>query len=241
MKSLQKILLGLLLAGIVSKACLIAFIAFSPRIISENNDVSAEELVNLTNEYRLNNGLEPLSVNARLTQAAVNKAKDMFEHDYFDHTSPDGKRFSQWIKELGYQYFYVGENLAIDFDTAGEIFSAWIESPAHRENILRAQFTDIGIAAMRGKYKNRLTLAVVQMFGTRIDNEDAETQPAAGPIANAAIRLTPIDKWLSIDLLSKITVMNYWLNYLIIAAAIFWLMSVLPAGKSSDNQPGNNQ
>ncbi len=128
----------------------------------------AEELINLTNQYRLNHGLNELIPNPRLTQAAINKAKDILEKNYFSHTSPDGRRFSYWIKESGYPYFYAGENLAIDFSNSQELFDAWIKSDKHRENIERREFQEIGIASLGGIFENRKTNIVVQLFGTRI-------------------------------------------------------------------------
>ena len=128
----------------------------------------AEEIISLTNQYRVNLGLSQLTANPRLTQAAVNKANDILAKQYFNHTSPDGKRFSQWIKDSGYSYFYVGENLAIDFNNSQDLFDAWIKSEGHRENIERPEFQEIGVASLHGKFKDRTTDVVVQLFGARV-------------------------------------------------------------------------
>ncbi len=231
-KLLSQISLSTLVIMIITKIFLVAAIYFSPWLIVPISDVSATELVKLTNDYRIKNDLPPLAVNARLVQAAVNKAKDMLSQGYFDHSSPQGKKFSQWIKEVGYQYFYVGENLAIDYDTAAEIFNAWINSPSHRENILRPQFQEIGIAALRGKFKNRPTLAVVQLFGTRINATETDIVGAILPAA--ATSNSPASAgWLTFNGLLLIESADYWLNYLLIISAILWLAAWIPARKQT--------
>lgn len=143
----------------------------------------AEEIINLTNQYRLDHGLSQLLPNPRLTQAAINKAKDILSKGYFNHTSPEGRRFSYWIKESGYPYFYAGENLAIDFSNSQELFDAWIKSDRHRENIERQGFQEIGVASLGGAFEDRKTSVVVQLFGTRIlgESEVADYKDAYRP------------------------------------------------------------
>jgi uncharacterized protein YkwD len=132
------------------------------------NSSGAEDVIRLTNTYRKSMGLSELTTNPRLTQAAINKAKDIIAKQYFSHTSPEGKKFSNWIKETGYNYFYVGENLAIDFGNPEEIFNAWIASPGHRANIERPEFQEIGVAYISGEYEGRQTIISVQEFGSRV-------------------------------------------------------------------------
>jgi len=129
---------------------------------------AANELIQLTNTYRRGLGLTELAINPRLTQAAVNKAKNLLAEQYFSHTSPAGKKFSDWVKEVNYAYFYVGENLAIDFDNPQEVFEAWLASPKHKENIERSEFQEIGVADLKGRFDGRETEIVVQLFGSRV-------------------------------------------------------------------------
>lgn len=141
-------------------------------ILSENKPITgsggAETIIELTNNYRKNLNLRELTANPRLTQAAINKARDIMAGQYFSHTSPDGKKFSAWIKEVGYDYFYIGENLAIDFNRPEEAFKAWVDSPGHRSNLERGEFQEIGVAYLSGKFQNRQTTIVVQLFGSRV-------------------------------------------------------------------------
>jgi hypothetical protein len=90
----------------------------------------------------------------------------MATQSYYAHVSPDGKTPLDWLKAAGYNYLNAGENLVIDRDTSKEAVTAWMNSPEHRENILRPQFTEIGVGVAKGKYDGLDTIFVVQEFGT---------------------------------------------------------------------------
>jgi len=124
------------------------------------------DLVILTNENRDDAGLETLTVNPLLQQAAQAKALDMAAKGYFSHTTPEGKRFTEWLSEAGYDYLYAGENLAVKFNQSKSVTDAWMRSPKHRANLLSPNFTEIGIGLAEGTYKGNKTTFVVQMFGS---------------------------------------------------------------------------
>lgn len=128
--------------------------------------IAAYDVASLTNEQRVQNGLAPLSVSPLLTQAAQDKAQDMAQNSYYAHVSPDGKTPLYWLDYVGYRYLNAGENLVIDRTTSEEAVDAWMRSPDHRENILRPQFTEIGIGVAKGEYEGISTIFVVQEFGT---------------------------------------------------------------------------
>jgi len=119
--------------------------------------ISEKDIFNRINTERIKNDIIPLTLNNKLTQAAINKAKDLVENNYFDHNSEDGKTFSSWIKKTGYKYSFIGENLAKDFSDSKLTIKAWLKSPGHKENILNENFTETGIAV----YNN----IIVQIFG----------------------------------------------------------------------------
>ncbi|MEK7165889.1 MAG: hypothetical protein AAB874_03745, partial [Patescibacteria group bacterium] len=45
---------------------------------------------------------------------------------------------------------------------------AWVNSPTHRENLLRGDYQDIGFAVVNGVLNGEETTLVVQMFGKRL-------------------------------------------------------------------------
>lgn len=123
-------------------------------------------LTSLTNEERAQNDASPLVENDLLDQAAEMKANDMATHGYFAHTSPDGKTPWYWFNQVGYNYMYAGENLAVNFFESEDVARAWMNSPTHRANIVKKDFTEMGIGVATGVYEGRSTVFVAQLFGT---------------------------------------------------------------------------
>lgn len=141
-------------------------------------------LVDLTNSDRQQNSVQPLKINSLLEQAALLKAQDMAQNGYFAHTSPSGITPWYWLQKVGYAYNGAGENLAVNFSDSADIENAWMNSPAHRENILDNRFSEIGIAAAKGLYNGREAIFVVQFFGrpeTQASALPAPKNPAAVP------------------------------------------------------------
>lgn len=129
---------------------------------------SAEQIINLTNQKRTQNGFGALVSNPILARAAGAKAQDMFANNYWAHNSPSGKTPWSFITAAGYRYVFAGENLARDFSDAGAVVDAWMASPSHRSNLLDKNFKEIGVAAANGRLGGREGTLVVQMFGTRV-------------------------------------------------------------------------
>ncbi len=130
-------------------------------------DISSQELLNFTNQKRAENGLESLSNNTQLADAASKKADDMFAKNYWAHNAPDGTTPWVFIKASGYNYVYAGENLARGFNSATDVVNAWMASPAHRSNILSSNFKDVGFAVKSGTLNGEQTFLVVQEFGSK--------------------------------------------------------------------------
>ena len=126
--------------------------------------ITPDKIIALTNDERAHASLNILTVNSQLTQAANAKAQAILSSQVFDHTI-NGRRFSSWIKDTGYQYTLVGENLAIDFITSEGLMRAWMASPEHRSNILEADYTQIGVGVAEGRFDGQNTIVVAQLFG----------------------------------------------------------------------------
>lgn len=128
--------------------------------------MSADRIIQLANEERAKQGLQQVKSNAYLTSAAHAKANDMFEKQYWDHFGPNGESPWDFIKGAGYKYVYAGENLGKGFTTSEGVHQAWMASPTHKENILSANYNDIGIAIVTGELQGETLILVVQMFGS---------------------------------------------------------------------------
>lgn len=133
----------------------------------------------LTNENRQAVNLPVLAVNPLLTLAAEMKAQDMAEKSYFAHTSPEGRTPWYWLEQAGYQYQYAGENLAVNFRDSEDVTRAWLQSPTHRANIVKGNYTEMGTGVAGGVYQGRNTVFVAQVY--------ANPRPAPAPRAPASI------------------------------------------------------
>ena len=81
--------------------------------------------------------------------------------------NPDGQGPDYFVSSAGYSYITIGENLALgNFAGDQALVDAWMASPGHRENILRPQFQEIGVAVLKGTYEGQSTWVAVQEFGT---------------------------------------------------------------------------
>lgn len=127
--------------------------------------IITQDILQLLNNERQSLGLNSLKQDPKLEKAALLKAQDMFNKDYFGHQSPDGISGWYWIKMSSYDYAAAGENLAIGFIDSGEVHQAWNESELHRQNLLSPYFEDVGIVVLKGNFQNQETTVVVQLFG----------------------------------------------------------------------------
>ena len=143
-------------------------------------------LVALTNQDRLAGGITGVTEDPLLDQAAQAAANDMAAKGYFAHVSPDGKSPWYWLDQVGYNYSYAGENLAVNFTDSSSVEAAWMNSPTHRANIEKPQYTQVGFGTANGMYEGNETTFVVEFFATPPMAAVAEAIPAASaPIAVA--------------------------------------------------------
>lgn len=152
-------------------------------------DITVDKLFQLTNEERVKDSLPPLQYNQQLAEAAKKKAADMFAKNYWSHYAPDGTTPWEFILGSGYHYEYAGENLAKNFLFSDGVVTAWMNSPTHRANILRKDYTEVGYAIANGMLNGEETTLVVQMFGKPLVATSADihaSQPAkAMPLPTA--------------------------------------------------------
>ena len=171
----------------------ISFYAGTFPTSSQLSAVISATLVDLANEDREAQDLGALTINPVLVAAAQAKANDMAENGYFSHESPEGITPWHWFREVGYDYAYAGENLAVNFSDSINVERAWMDSPEHRANILNGRYTEIGIATAVGTYNGKRTTFVVQMFGTPKAVASAKPAASAPVVVNAPESPTPTE------------------------------------------------
>ncbi|MEI8338344.1 MAG: CAP domain-containing protein [bacterium] len=113
-------------------------------VLGMSTNYSNSALLAATNANRLANSQAELTINNDLTSAAQAKAEDMVKRDYWAHIAPDGKTPWAFINESGYKYKAAGENLAFGFNSSEQAVAGWMNSPSHRENMLKPDYREVG-------------------------------------------------------------------------------------------------
>jgi len=195
------------LFSLVAVLVVVALIAGVVSIIFKQNpsksafagNYSAQDVIQAVNDERVKKNLPALQVNQKLMEASKNKVDDMISNNYFAHISPvDGKKWSSFIRNAGYDYVEAGENLANGFDNVPDLVTAWMNSPTHRDNILNPDVDETGLAVKSGFLDGYPTIFVAQSFGKRdvvtSKPTKSEGQPGASNSPPADIPAKNVDQ-----------------------------------------------
>ncbi len=120
--------------------------SYQPVSSSAASDLALEYgeiVVSTVNDIRVSYGLSEVSIVPVLTDAANVRAEELA--DTFSHTRPDGTSCFTILKEMGIGYDFIAENIAAGRADPVATVDQWMASEGHRENILTADVTHIGI------------------------------------------------------------------------------------------------
>lgn len=105
-----------------------------------------QQVLELVNQERVREDLQPLRINPLLAQAAATHSTNMALQDFFSHTGRDGSNLTDRIRATGFTLTVpLGENIAAGHATPESVVQAWMDSPEHRDNILNPDFTQLGV------------------------------------------------------------------------------------------------
>lgn len=110
------------------------------------NPAFAKEAVRvweIVNEERAKEGLPALELDAKLTEAANIRAREILQK--FSHTRPDGRGCFSVLQDMGIRYASSGENIALGQQTAEWVMDDWMHSEGHRANIMGLGYGKIGV------------------------------------------------------------------------------------------------
>ena len=127
---------------------------------STNLSSDEQEVFNLINNQRKQNGLSLLTINSEVQNVARIKAKDMVDNNYFSHTSPTYGSPFDMLKSFKISYNTAGENIAGNSSNSGAV-TAWMNSSGHRANILNGSFNQTVIGVVSSPRYGKI---YVQMF-----------------------------------------------------------------------------
>ena len=119
-----------------------------------------QEVFNLINKQRTDNGLTALKNDNELQRVARIKAQDMVNNNYFSHQSPTYGSPFDMLKSFGISYKSAGENIAANSSNSGAVTS-WMNSSGHRANILNSSYNYTGVGVVSSPKYGKM---YVQMF-----------------------------------------------------------------------------
>ncbi len=159
--------------------------AIQHRVLDYATSMSANGLLQKTNEERVGGGLANLTINSKLNNAAQAKANDMAARNYWSHNTPEGSPPWVFVKDAGYDYKTAGENLAYGFDNSTETVVGWMNSSGHRANIMNDTYTEVGfgIANAADFQNNGPQTIVVAMYASPRVTATARAQTTTPPPA----------------------------------------------------------
>ena len=127
---------------------------------SSNLTTDEQEVFNLINQQRANNGLSALKVDSEVQRVAKIKAQDMVSSNYFSHNSPTYGSPFDMLKSFKVSYQTAGENIAGNSSNKDAV-TAWMNSSGHKANILNGSYNYTGIGVVSSPTYGKI---YVQMF-----------------------------------------------------------------------------
>jgi uncharacterized protein YkwD len=140
-----------------------AFTGCGGQLVAVVDAAYEQQVVELVNATRQQNGLPPLKRVDLLDQAARYHAADMAQDGYFDHDSYDLidnmlQEVCSWIARItsfyvppgGPSYNALAENIAGGQSDPAEVMNDWMNSSGHRANILSTRYWELGVGYYQG-------------------------------------------------------------------------------------------
>jgi uncharacterized protein YkwD len=145
-------------------------------------DSEEQKLLDLTNQYRVANGLGTLQADYLLTRIALWKANDVLQTIIKGGTPAHDDSFRTWdqrFTDCGYTVFlgpdvYRGENLNGGPGDASATLTYFQNSPEHNANLLSPNYIAVGIkrvSAPDPKDKTKLYWVWGMSFGGAVDQD----------------------------------------------------------------------
>ena len=130
----------------------------SSTVVNNPYQAYANEILNLVNKERTNNGLPKLTLKNNITAIANERAKEIVTR--YSHTRPDGTKVYESIVFDWGMANTAAENIAKGQTSPSQVMNDWMNSQTHRNNILNSNFNGLGV----GYYESGGICYWVQIF-----------------------------------------------------------------------------
>jgi uncharacterized protein YkwD len=141
----------------------------APPAASDAYAASVGRIFELINVERRRRGLRPLVFNAQLDQMARIQATNMAYFQKMAHVIPQAQlpALSDRAHSVGYPFAEIAENVALGYPSPDAVVQGWMNSSAHRANILNPGVVETGISIARSTAGG---LYYCQVFGRRLSS-----------------------------------------------------------------------
>jgi uncharacterized protein YkwD len=154
----------LAMLALAPAALLGAIVVASPAEAAAPTTVKLQtDIVYWTNRWRVKVGCPQLRLNANLARAARNHSAWMARTGKFSHVGSANSSFVTRVKATGYTA-PLSENIAWGYRDGAQVVTAWMNSPAHRANIVNCKAKSVGVGAAYAANGNPY---FTQEFGSR--------------------------------------------------------------------------
>ncbi|KEF38583.1 uncharacterized protein with SCP/PR1 domains [Schinkia azotoformans MEV2011] len=112
----------------------------------------ALQILDMTNVVRERNGLSHVNWDESTAVVAYSHSREMFEEEYFSHSSPTQGDLSDRLVNGGVDFRVAGENIAARYVDAISAVEGWLNSEGHRTTLLNKEFTHLGVGVYEKYY-----------------------------------------------------------------------------------------
>jgi uncharacterized protein YkwD len=162
---------------------------------------SEDQLLSLQNQARASAGLRSLSLDTALRTIARWRSQDMVQRSYFSHTVLGTSHNVFWYMQYQYGYCFkvAGENIgtvswpgASEADATNWVFQQFMNSPAHRANILGAAWDVVAVGAYKSADDTFMwTVLFADKCGSTPPAPSPTPQPTTSPTPRPTVKPTP--------------------------------------------------
>lgn len=131
-----------------------------------------QQVLERINQIRTRNELQPLSMDQELRRIARDYSEAMGQREFFSHRGPEGDTVGDRVRDAGFCYRAVAENLAKNYnvpDPAAAAVRGWMKSEGHRHNILTPGYRSTGIGIWRTGETYYFTQVFLRAFPDEVD------------------------------------------------------------------------
>lgn len=123
-------------------------------LAAQSNNIAhvEDQVFHQINEQRQSHGLAPLQLNRQLSLVARSHSQQMANRNFYNHIDHQGHNHRDRVEASGLRAYLIGENLMkciCASDPAGLLVQSWMDSHAHRKNILLTEMKETGVGIWR--------------------------------------------------------------------------------------------